>query len=137
MTFPTLSLPRTFVIALLASIYVLAFIVSPYWLIPEPLAGKFLLLILTISLGVIWAYFSAGSLEIRFDTRSGLAFIILLAGLIILNYRAITSAIPWRGDEEYHIRPVLDAVGLIAKVSRRWLLITLGIFILFLYTAWK
>jgi hypothetical protein len=137
MMLPEILVPKALISALLASFYVVAFIISPYWLIPESMTGKFIVLILTIGIGVAWLHFSADALKIRFDARNCFAFAILLAGLIIINYRPITASIPWRGDEDYHLRPVLDIVSLLAGISRRWLLITLGVFILFLYAAWK
>lgn len=54
-----------------------------------------------------------------------------------MNYKPITSGIPWRGDEDYHIRSVLDVLGLTSRISPKWALITLITFVLFLYLAWK
>ena len=127
-------LPRAFVIALLASFYALAFIISPYWLMPASSAGKIVILILTISFGGVWCYFSAGNLQIRVDVQHYLTFVILLIGLIALNYQSLISDIPWRGDESHHINKTL---ALVTRISTTWIVIACIVFTLFLYTVWK
>jgi hypothetical protein len=130
--------PRSFIVALLASLYVLAFIISPYWMI-YPSATNFLILALTIGAGAIWVYYSSADLQVQFDPKVWIAFTILLLGMVLLNYRAITSAIPWRGDEEYHIKITLELVNKMkfTGISWKWLAIPPVIFALFLFAAWQ
>jgi hypothetical protein len=131
-------LPKTFVSALLASIFSLAFIVSPYWTIPGSIAGKIMTFILTIGVGTVWALVSGENLDLRFHPKSWLLLAVALIGLIILNYRSLTIGIPWRGDEDHHIRQVL----LLLESTQEW--IAPDVFFIglmgvaaFLYAAWK
>jgi hypothetical protein len=134
----TILVPRAFVISLLITFYALAFVISPYWLAPESLIGKIMLLTLAIGPGVAWSYLSGDSVQICF-TRRWLIFFVLLLGLVILNYRPLLSAIPWRGDEDHHIQTVLKLASKIPPkwLSIKWVLLGLVAFVLFLFTAWK
>ncbi|HMB25221.1 MAG TPA: hypothetical protein VKP08_20400, partial [Anaerolineales bacterium] len=94
--------------ALLASVYILGFIITPYWLLHTSAAADVFYLALTISIGLIWLWLSANSLEIPFGLKDIGVFFFLLAGIIALNYRALNSVIPFRGDEASHIERTLE-----------------------------
>ena len=130
----TITMSKPFVTALLAVFYVIAFVLSPYWLLAESPAGMIAILSATILLGAAWSYVSAGELRFRLDASSWFSFAFLLAGLAILNYRALTSVIPWRGDEGGHIARTL---GIAAAIPARWVAGELAGFGFFLYAAWR
>ena len=137
-------LPKSFVRGLLALYYVLAFVIPPYWMIPESITGKATILFLTIGIGGIWCYYSAGDLRIRVDGRKIIMFLILLVTITAINLRPLRYDIPWRGDEDYHINKVLWVTNIIQKASHKtftpiWLIGVGGILIagLFLLFSWK
>jgi hypothetical protein len=127
-------LPKTFVLAVLALVYILAFIVSPYWMMARSPVEMILILIVTISLGAVWCYLSAG--ELRVHSRGGglLPFAGLLLGMAALNYRPFISVIPWRGDESVHIAKILY---LTSRIPVNWILCIFFLFGLILYAAWR
>lgn len=126
-------LPRTFVATILGSFYVLSFIVSPYWLLANSPNTKILILIATISLGVSWSYLSADSLQIQLKAKNKLVFGLFLLGMAIINYRALSSVIPWGGDENVHITRVLT---LLSQIKTLWIVILFILFFAVLYSAW-
>lgn len=134
----TVFVPRAFVISLLITYYAFAFIITPTWLAPASLIGKILMLALTISTGVAWSYLSGENLQIRL-TKHWFIFFVLLPGLALLNFKSLLSPIPWRGDEDFHIKKVLLLASNIPPqwLSIKWILLGLVTFVLFLFTAWK
>ncbi len=134
MTSHTGLFPRPFLTAFLASIYIIAFIISPYWLLPASTLTKIVILTFTIGSGALWSYLSAADLQLRIDARSWISFGVLLAALVWLNYKPLTSVIPWRGDEGSHIMKTLTIVS---RISSAQILLTLTLFALFLFVAWK
>ena len=120
--------------ALLASLFGLAFIVSPYWLMPEVFEVRILLLALTIAMGAAWSHLSASSLQLRFDAKSWILFGVLLAGLLAINYKPLASAIPWRGDEDHHISV---AMSLAKRFEMKWVLAAVLAYSLLLYLVWQ
>ena len=67
-------LPRPLVTTLLASLFGLAFIASPYWLMAEAFEVRILLLALTLAIGASWSHLSASNLRVRFDAKSWILF---------------------------------------------------------------
>lgn len=127
-------LPGTFLFALLASLFILAFVVSPYWFLAESPFARVAILAATIGLGTIWCLVSSSELELRFTLRDMAVFAVLLVAVFCLNYRPLTAAIPWRGDEAHHIR---IALYLAAQIPILWILAFLGLLAAFLISAWR
>jgi hypothetical protein len=123
-----------FVLFLLAAVYALGFIITPYWTRAQSKAGVIFILALTIGVGAIWSFLSAGSLQIRLGPIRWRYFLILLAGVVILNIRPLTTSIPWRGDEDYFI---LITLALASKLSTSLVVASLVAFVLLAYLAWK
>ncbi len=130
----TIRLPRTFLFALLASLFILAFVISPYWFLARSPLEMAIILLATIGLGAIWCHLSSSDLEVRFTGGDAAWLAILLAALFLLNYKPLTAAIPWRGDEERHIR---IAVYLAAQIPIEWILVAFALFALFWAAAWR
>lgn len=120
--------------ALLASVYILGFIITPYWLLHASAAADIFYLALTISIGLIWLWLSANSLEIPFSLKDIGVFFFLLAGVIALNYRALNSVIPFRGDEASHIERTLELADRIPFLPG---LILLALFVVFIAAGMK
>ncbi len=120
--------------ALLASIYLLGFIITPYWFIPQSTIKMIFLLGLIIGVGILWVYLSASPLEFHFNIGDYFTGGLVLLGIILLNYRALNSVIPFRGDEGLHIDRTLVVF---TKISTEWVLGVLLLFILFIYLAIK
>lgn len=134
MRLKSILMPRMFVIVILAAIYSLGFIVTPYWMNVQSKTEMIFILVLTIGIGVIWSFLSAGDLQIRVIPINWSHFFILLAGLLVLNLRPLTSDIPWRGDEDYHIARTLS---LASRIATKWVIAFFIVFISSAYIAWK
>ena len=69
------------------------------------------ILLVIIGVGVLWSYVSAGDIQ----SSSSIKTCFLLGGLVLgvgaLNYRALTSVIPWRGDESTFIVRTRDLMS--------------------------
>ncbi|MCB0208386.1 MAG: hypothetical protein KDJ52_03625 [Anaerolineae bacterium] len=128
-----IKLHRHLVFALLFAIFVVAYVLSPYWLISTKLWEQALFLIGSVLLGLTWAYLASNSIVIYFQPVHYLSLGILWAVIIILNYRALLAVIPWRGDEDYHINVVLNVWGLMKFHG----LVTAVLLLLFLYEGWR
>ncbi len=110
---PGLRLPRALVSTALFFFFALAFVAAPYWLVAGSLAERFLSLLLTVLLGAVWARLAANEVQLSFDVRAWGSAAILLGLMIALNFRALSAAIPWMGDEGYHIKFALSFAKLI------------------------
>ncbi len=113
----SVSLPRGFTIASLASVYILGFVITPYWNMHASAAGRIFYCVLTIGIGLIWLYLSTNSLQIEFSSKDIWFFLVLFVGMIVLNYRALNSVIPFRGDETIHIERTIELAGRIPSVA--------------------
>jgi hypothetical protein len=133
-TSKSILLPRMCVIALLAGIYTLGFIVTPYWIRTNSTSEMIFILALTVGIGAIWSFLSAKDLEVRLEPLNWWQLLILLAGLVILNFKALTIDIPWRGDEGIHITRTL---ALVSNISIIWVLAFIIVFISTAMLAWK
>lgn len=127
-------LPRASVGVLLASIYSLAFIITPYWALLRvkflSVAAAVAFLILTIGLGIAWSYLSSGDIRLKISLKSLILLAIMLGLLVVINFYSLNYAIPWRGDEYYHIEKTLFLVGVI---SLNWALAYMILHTLFFY----
>lgn len=148
------AIPKRVVVALLAAFYLIAFVLSPYWKLIQPDLLAVVIVVVIIGLGAVWSYQSAGNTRITFEAKSCITLAALFLGMLILNFRALTSVIAWRGDESGHIevtRELVKAVpvqfgllmpllllGLVVAIARksRWMLLgsaVLEIVLLFLF----
>jgi hypothetical protein len=107
----SIQLPRTFVIAFLALAYILGFLITPYWNLHKSIEDKILYLVVTILLGIIWVRLSTSSFPVEWSRRDIMLLLLLFAGGIALNYLALNSVIPFRGDEALHIERTLAVVS--------------------------
>jgi hypothetical protein len=64
------TLPRSFVTALLASVFSLAFIITDYWNIPNDRILVSMILIGSIISGFLWCFLAGANLKIVFDFKS-------------------------------------------------------------------
>ncbi|MEO7425498.1 MAG: hypothetical protein ABI036_09950 [Fibrobacteria bacterium] len=104
---------------LLYGIFLLCFVVTPLWnsLPGLPLKGAFLAMSLTA--GFLWAWLGVGGLSgggLRSPKAADTGwFLLILLLLFFLERRPLLASIPWRGDEEYHIRFTSQLAGLYAS----------------------
>ena len=134
MTSKLITIPKPVVIVVLASFYTLAFIITPYWRRAGSTPEMILILSLTLLIGAVWVILAGNDLPIRIaPTRWGFLLVLLLVSLL-LNLKPLTSVIPWRGDEDYHIQ---NTLALASQISTKWLLAFWVVFFLLLYSAWR
>ncbi|GAP21802.1 hypothetical protein [Leptolinea tardivitalis] len=122
------------IFGLLFIIFNFAFIISPYWLLPELPIGKFTVLVVTIISGIIWANYSTGRLQLQYSIKSFAGLVILLSVIFAINLGPLSSSIPWRGDEDFHIANVL---ALINDLQPYVSIFVLAGFVVFLYLLAK
>jgi len=131
----SISLPREFTISFLAIVYILGFLITPYWILYNSTSNIIFHLALTIITGWIWAFLSAGSLRVEFRSIDIWSFAITLLGVVTLNSYTLTSVIPYKGDEAFHIERTLEVAGRIHALEI--LIITSLFFILMMYAIKK
>ena len=129
-----LRLPRALVSTALFFFFALAFVAAPYWLVAESLAERILSLLFIVFLGALWARLTANDIKISFDRRGWRSAAILLGLLAALNFRALTAAIPWRGDEGYHLAFALNFAKLIPT---SWLIMAILGYCALLFVVWR
>lgn len=134
MTKYTLQFQKSSVTILLASIFALAFIISPTWMVTENLPLSIFILILSTAAGGIWAYITSSHLDINLKTKGWVSFVLLLIPLFAVNFNSLNTVIPWRGDEEYHIKVALKLVTTIPVI---WGFLAPVFVVIFLITTWK
>ena len=122
---------------MLASFFGLAFIVTTYWCLPASLAGKMMVLALSLVLGALWVLISAAELEARCRATTTAALAILVAGLAVLNYRPLSAPFAWRGDEIYHVGVTRNLLGLVVRVPPAVALFGVMTWALCLGLAWR
>ncbi len=97
------SIPRRVMTVFLASFFLLAYVITPYWSLVHPAPQAAAVLIAELAIGGIWCYFCAGSMKLSVRSMPWIQAGIVLAGMLLLNLRTLTSVIPWRGDESWYI----------------------------------
>ncbi|MCB0162653.1 MAG: hypothetical protein KDI79_00415 [Anaerolineae bacterium] len=128
-----IKLHRHLVFALLFAIFVVAYVLSPYWLISTKMWEQVLFLGISVLLGLVWAYLASNAVVIRLQPVHYLSVAILCVVITALNYRALLAVIPWRGDEDYHINIVLT----VWRLMRFHGLVAAVLLLLFLYEGWR
>ncbi len=123
---------KYFVFVFLFSVFILAYVFTPYWMLPTTDYKKSALLIFSICTGVLWSFWGSNQPEIHVKNCSYTALILLTVFIGIINLKTMTSAIPWKGDEDFHIFTVQLLIPIIRK--RFPLLVLL---LLFIYSGWR
>jgi hypothetical protein len=72
--------------------------------------------------------------RVQVDRRAWILAAILLLLIGALNFRALTSALPWMGDESSHIEA---ALRLARMVPLAWVAMGMAAFLFTLYIAWR
>jgi hypothetical protein len=120
---------------MLFSVFILAFIASPYWILFPPAWRQAMFLIISTGSGLLWAYSSSGSFQLKTQKISWLPLLLLFAFFVFLNIRPLSSVLPWSGDEDYHFYVVLTLLDRLAASGLAVILLML--FLLFLYAGWR
>jgi hypothetical protein len=95
--------------ALLFLVFNVAYVLSPYWLLPARAWEKAVLLLLLSGIGASWAWFFSG--PVRFGTvRHPVWFLLVILPLVAFNARALVMGIPWLGDEGFHFGSTIGLV---------------------------
>jgi len=116
----------------------LAFVITPYWSLIGKKTGSITAeiagLIFTIGLGIAWSYISGGDIRAKISLKSLILLVIMVGGLAVINFNALNYNIPWRGDEDFHIKKTLD---LLKIISLKWVLLYLIFQILLFYKIFQ
>ena len=110
MAISKITIKKSLVSVLLAFIFVLAFIITPYWMVPSIQIKRIFILIISLVTGGIWIHVSSSRFFINWEMKKLFPFVLLLVSLLVVNFNSLISVIPWRGDEAYHINLTLKLV---------------------------
>ncbi len=127
-------LDRPLIAAAAFSFFSVAFVATPYWLFSDSRLERIVFLVVTILLGLLWTRLIANQLRLQGDPKAWISAGILLLLLGALNFRALTAAIPWRGDESAHIAA---ALRLAQMVPLALVIAGIAVFALVLYISWR
>jgi len=125
----TVSFSRGSTIAFLGSIYIVAFLLTPYWVLHTSTAAIIFYLSLTIVFGVLWVFLATSSLQFEVDAKDARSFLVLFVGMFLLNIRALNSVIPFRGDETLHIERTIEFMKRIPLAGSVVFIVLLGLFL--------
>lgn len=128
--------PGSFVNALCLGLYLIAFVLTPYWHLNNSIWSQLFTLLFILIAGISWSRLSASSFNISADKKPSLLFLVILLIAFIMNYQALISDIPWRGDESFHIGKVISISTQVLS-KKRWFLSVIVLFLSFLVLAWK
>ena len=131
MAISTITFKKSSVSVLLASIFVLAFIITPYWMVPSTLIKRLIILVISLVAGGIWIHVSSASFSIQWELKKLFPFVLLLVSLLVINLKTLTSVIPWRGDEDYHIFVTLNLLDKFPKIAGVLIPLLIIIFVIF------
>jgi len=131
-----LSIPRSFIATLLASIFALGFLITDYWNIPGFPVLKSVLLIGTILIGAAWSWIGSDQKEIVIRPRSLIYLAVLILVALVLNFRPLVGDLAWRGDEDHHFLFVLNLYRVIETIPWYYVVLTLVTWVLILYLSW-
>jgi hypothetical protein len=84
-----------------------AFLLAPSWM---TVSGSLWVPALLIVAGIVWSMRAAGRVTFEASRVAPLSLLGLALGILLVNYRALTAPIAWRGDEGYHIAIVLTVI---------------------------
>jgi hypothetical protein len=110
----TLRLTRPLSLCLLFLLYLLAYLLVPYWDVPREDWQKLGMAVFTGCLGLAWAWLGSEAMEIRFSRREAVWLLVALGLLGAINAMPLTSDLSWRGDEDHHFkasRMMVDYAG--------------------------
>ena len=130
------SIPRSFIAALLASLFALGFLITDYWNISEFPFLRTVLLIGTFLLAAAWSWIGSDQKEIVIRPRSlpYLAVLILIA--LVLNFRPLVGDLAWGGDEDHHFLFVINLYRVIETIPWYYVVLTLVAWVFILYLSW-
>jgi hypothetical protein len=110
----TVKLTRPLSLAILFFVYLLAYLLVPYWDAPDQDWQKLAMAAFTGCLGLAWAWLGSGAMELRFSRREALWLLAAVVMLGAINAMPLTADLAWRGDEDHHFkstRMMADYVG--------------------------
>jgi len=132
-----ITLPRSFVTALLISFYALALVFTDYWNIPENTLSKLLMFTATVLAGIAWSYLGSATFRFTFKWKH-LVFLVILFGLmVLLNINALRYDVAWRGDEDHHILFTMSVFRKVTTIHWLWILTAFICWTGILILAWK
>ena len=129
-------LPDSFLTAVCLGVYLIAYVLTPYWNLYNSTSSQLFTLLFILMTGISWSWLSASSFKISLDKKHLLLFLAIFLIAFIMNYQALISDIPWRGDESFHIEKVFSISTQVLSMKKWFLSVTL-LFLSFLVLAWK
>ena len=133
---PAIVIPRPVSFTFHYIVFILAFIFPPYWKLGGVSTTRYVLLVLIIIAGLLWARLSSGNLRLTISKQAAsrcIYFFFLLAAAGACNWKALNAVIPWRGDEDLHIDATVRAAEFLFHTNRTiflWTTLCCGLLIL-------
>jgi len=101
-------IPKEIIFNFLFLIFILAFIVSPYWIVPNEFHKQIGLLLLFSIGGFVWSKWAAQPIKVSFIRPDFLGSFIFFILFLILNIIPLINPISYLGDEIHHfLKPLM------------------------------
>lgn len=99
-----MTVPRNVARMMLQCMYAVAFLASPYWMVPGTAASKCAALLATVVGMMFWAHFAARPLDLQGQSRRSVcAFLLVAVGLMLcLSTPSMRLPVAYNGDEAMH-----------------------------------
>ncbi len=112
---------------LLALLFVLAYVVCPYWSLAPSGPLRVALLVVTVLAGLVWAKLASGPVVWhRPSRREAIALAAAVLGVTVLSWRALGVDVPWLGDEDHHLELAWSFVQAVRTLGPRLWALTLA-----------
>ncbi len=105
-------LPRVAVFSLLFAAFTLAFLLVPYCSLLPPGSQAYLVAAAMLVAGLAWAYLCSGRLTVQPARRWWAWLAAAIALVAAINVRTMAADLPWRGDEDHHIKTTQMLLGI-------------------------
>lgn len=109
--------PRVAVFLLAASVFWIAHVASPYWLLPGTVIGRAAALALLVLLAASWAAIASGDVTWRPPPLAAFASVLIVAPLTIACLPGLFAPLEFRGDEDVHVARPLAAIEALQNLT--------------------
>jgi hypothetical protein len=111
----TISFSRRSVFLGLSFVFSIALIFTPYWSLGASGLHKALFVAGLTGAGLLWAFACSSSLSMTVTAKNLVTLLVCLGIVALVNLAPLLADLPWRGDEDFHVR----VTGNLVTLARR------------------
>ena len=89
-----------------------------------------------VLLGIAWSYLAGSSIRVTFRWKYLFFLGLLFTIMLLINFEPLRSVLPWRGDEDHHIRTAINLFRQVGAVPWFWVLLVFLFWMGILVLAW-